>query len=87
MFGKPLISCEIATGTTYVNRDGVSGLTVPPADPSALREAMGRLWNDDNLASNLGLGARKRYEELFTAGKMAKSYAGLYRELLRQTRK
>ena len=32
MFGKPLISSEIGTGTTYINIDGKTGVVVPPSD-------------------------------------------------------
>ena len=45
MYGKPLISSEIGTGTTYINIDKETGLVVPPSDPIALREAMDFLWN------------------------------------------
>ena len=30
LFGKPMITCEIGTGTSFVNQDGVTGWTVPP---------------------------------------------------------
>lgn len=33
MFGKPMISTEIGTGTSYVNVDGETGLVVPASDP------------------------------------------------------
>lgn len=82
MFAKPLISCEMGSGTTFVNLDGESGLAVAPADPAALRGALLKLWEDPLLAARLGAGARRRYEELFTADKMAAVYADLYRELL-----
>ena len=51
MFGKPLISTEIGTGTSYVNVDGETGLIVRPSDPLALRAGMQRLWDDDALAT------------------------------------
>jgi rhamnosyl/mannosyltransferase len=35
--GKPMISCEIDSGTSYINQDGETGLVVPPANPAALR--------------------------------------------------
>ncbi len=41
--GRPMISCEIGTGTSFVNRDGETGLVVAPADPAALADAMRRL--------------------------------------------
>ncbi|MDR1920920.1 MAG: glycosyltransferase, partial [Candidatus Adiutrix sp.] len=82
MFGKPLICCEIEAGGTFVNIDGETGLTVPPADPAALRRALDRLWDDPELAARLGAGAARRYEDLFTAEKMAAAYAEIYRGLI-----
>ena len=81
MFGKPLISCEIGTGTTYVNADGETGIVVPPANAKALREAMLQLDEDDMLADRLGKAARARYERFFTGSLMGECYAQLYKKL------
>lgn len=83
MVGKPMISTEIGTGTSYINLNGETGLTVPPRDPTALAEVMQKLWDDPALATQYGQQATQRYEALFTADKMAAGYAALYRELLR----
>jgi len=82
MYGKPLISSEIGTGTTYINIDGETGMVVPPSDPGALREAMDYLWNNPVVAKKMGERAEERYWDLFTADKMAKSYVDLYQSLL-----
>lgn len=82
MYGKPLISSEIGTGTTYINIDNETGLVVPPSNPTALRAAMLTLWNNPQFASHLGASARARYEQLFTVDKMVKRYAELYRSVL-----
>ena len=82
MLGRPMISCEIGTGTTYVNRDGETGLVVAPGEAAPLAEAMNTLAGDGALAERLGAGARARYESLFTGVAMGKRYAALYRELL-----
>ena len=82
MHSKPMISCEIGTGTSYVNLDGVTGLTVPPENSAALRAAMLQLLNDPPKARAMGLAARRRYEENFTGQCMAASYLRLYQELL-----
>ena len=42
MCGKPMISCELGTGTSYVNKAGETGLVVPPSDPARLAEAINR---------------------------------------------
>lgn len=82
MYSKPMISCEIGTGTSYVNLNEVTGLTVPPEDPAALQAAMRRLVNDPAQACAMGLAARQRYEENFTGRRMASAYRELYQELL-----
>jgi rhamnosyl/mannosyltransferase len=82
MFGKPMISSEIGTGTTYINVDRQTGLVVPPSDPDALRAAMRTLWDDPQLAQEMGRRAEARYWQLFTAEQMADDYASLYQELM-----
>ncbi|WP_444921878.1 glycosyltransferase [Microbulbifer sp. CnH-101-G] len=82
MNSKPLISCEIGTGTSFVNQDGETGYVVRPADPIALREAMENLWSDSVKAEEMGRAGRCRYERLFTADKMAEAHHQLYREVL-----
>jgi rhamnosyl/mannosyltransferase len=79
--GRPMISCEIGTGTSYVNVGGVTGLVVPPADPHQLAQAMQTLWTDPQLCQELGAAARHRYQTLFTADKMGAAYFELYRRL------
>lgn len=83
MFGKPLISCEIGTGTTFINIDHKTGLVTPPSDPKALANAMTWLWDHPETANKMGQNARARYEALFTAKKMARSYFDLYQKLLK----
>jgi rhamnosyl/mannosyltransferase len=82
MFGKPMISSEIGTGTTYINIDQETGLVVPPSDANAFRAAMRTLWDDPGLAHAMGRRAQARYRELFTSEQMATSYTELYRELM-----
>jgi rhamnosyl/mannosyltransferase len=82
MFGKPMISSEIGTGTTYINIDRQTGLVVPPSDPDALRVAMRTLWDDPQLAKEMGSRAEARYWQLFTAEQMADDYVSLYQELV-----
>ncbi|AVH34842.1 glycosyl transferase family 1 (plasmid) [Pseudomonas monteilii] len=82
MYGKPMISCEIGTGTTFVNIDGETGLAVPPENPPALREAMRRLWDEPGLAARFGAQARARFEKVFTAERMCAATVQVYKELL-----
>ncbi|SMB22464.1 Glycosyltransferase [Sterolibacterium denitrificans] len=82
MFGKPMISCEIGSGTSYINIDGETGRVVPPGDPAAFRQAMDFLWQHPAEAAAMGHRAAARYEALFTAERMSAGYLALYRELL-----
>ena len=81
MYGKPMISSEIGTGTTYINIDQDTGQVVPPDDAQAFGAAMRTLWENPELAAAMGRRAEARYWELFTAERMADNYHALYREL------
>ncbi|CDG46875.1 glycosyltransferase family 4 protein [Serratia symbiotica] len=82
MYGKPLISSEIGTGTTYINIDQETGIVVPPSNPQALRAAMDTLWQDPEQAQRYGENAAKRFQTLFTSERMAESYIELYHQLI-----
>lgn len=82
MFGKPIISADINTGSSYVNINGETGITVPPADSQALAEAMKRLYNSPEIAVSYGIKARLRYENEFSNERYAESYTELYKQLL-----
>lgn len=79
MYGKPMISSEIGTGTTFINIAGETGLVVPPNDADALRSAMQHLWSHPQEAAAMGRRAEARYWQLFTAEHMAERYVALYR--------
>ncbi|EYS85171.1 glycosyl transferase family 1 [Cupriavidus sp. SK-4] len=83
MFGKPLVSSEIGTGSSYVNVHGHTGLVVPPSDPQALRSALERLNQDAALAATLGRNASARFAEKFSASVMRTRYRALYESVLR----
>lgn len=82
MYGKPMISCEIGTGTSYINAHGETGLVVPPAEAGAFRAAMDQLWQDPAQARTMGEAALARYQQHFTAEQMGERYHQLYAELL-----
>lgn len=82
MHGKPMISCEIGTGTTFANIHELTGLAVPPANPAALRDAMQRFWRHPEQVTQMGLNARRRFEQLFTSERMCSAMTQLYWGLL-----
>lgn len=84
MFGKPLISCEIGTGTSYINIDKYTGMVVPPENTLLLRGAMNQLWDNPQLAMIYGNNAYERFNRIFTSVEMSKNYFLLYKSLLPQ---
>ncbi|NKB46687.1 MAG: glycosyltransferase [Legionellales bacterium] len=82
LFGKPLISTDVGTGTSFVNQQGRTGLVIPPADPNALRQAMQQLMDDQRLYTQLQAGAKAHYQRHFTSTVMAQQYVRLYQTLL-----
>ncbi len=81
MFGRPLISCEIGTGTSFVNAHDETGFVTAPESPEELERAMNALLADDSMAAQMGSAARARYERLFSGPALGRAYAELYREM------
>jgi len=84
MFAKPLITTEIGSGMSYINRHQVTGLVIPPNDAAALRGAMDILYNQPSTAEQMGMQALQRYQELFTGAAMGASYSTLYKQISRE---
>lgn len=81
-YGKPMISCEIGTGTSYINIHQKTGLVIPPGQVAALRDAMQWLRDHPTQATEWGNNAKQRAISLFSQKEQAKAYNNLYRELL-----
>lgn len=81
MRGRPMISSEIGTGTSFVNIHGETGLVVPAGDASAFRRAMETLLNDANLAATMGQRARQRFLAHFQAEDAGRAYLAEYERL------
>ena len=86
MFGKPMISCEINTGTSFVNKHFKTGLVVPSGSPTDLANAMNTLLEDVSVAEGFGQAARLSYEKNFSGPVLGEAYARLYREVLENKR-
>ena len=84
IFVKPMISCEIGTGTSYVNIDGETGFVVSPSSPIELHLAMKFLWKHPKVSRKMAQNALERYKELFTAKRMTERYITLYSEILKK---
>jgi len=80
--GTPVVCTELGTGTSWVNRDGETGLVVPSCDPDALASAIARLLEDEDLRRSMGARAALRAQEEFSAAVMIDRVLALYTELL-----
>ncbi|HEX6748117.1 MAG TPA: glycosyltransferase [Longimicrobium sp.] len=77
--GLPVVNTALDTGVPFVSPDGVSGLTVAPADVDALADALNRLLGDAALRGRLGRGGRERVAGELSAATMARRTLELYR--------
>jgi rhamnosyl/mannosyltransferase len=82
MFGKPMVTCEIGTGTSFINQHMETGFVVSPETPRELAEAINTLLADDELAKRYGRAARQRYQARFSGSALGQAYAQLYRDVL-----
>ena len=85
MFSKPMVCCEVGSGTSYVNLDGVTGIVVPPETPHALAAACNGILENPEMARAMGTAARKRYETLFSGEALGGAYSNLYRKVCGKT--
>lgn len=81
MFSKAMITCDIGTGTSYINIHEETGLVIPPSDAINLSCAMQTLWNNEGKTKKYGANARARFDALFTAEKMTNEYLNLYQKI------
>jgi rhamnosyl/mannosyltransferase len=80
--GKPLVSTELGTGTSFVNRHGETGLVVPANDPERLADAILRLLASPGERERMGRAGRARVEAEFTLAIMADRIDAIYEDVL-----
>lgn len=79
--GVPVVATRVG-GNPEVVEDGVSGLLVPPRDSAALAAAIGRILEDEQLASALGQAGMRRVSELFSIESSVHQTEHLYERLV-----
>jgi glycosyltransferase involved in cell wall biosynthesis len=79
---KPVVSTDLPTGVRSVNRQGVTGLVVPPGEPDALAGALNTLVSNPSLRAEFGSAARRRVEREFGADQMVAKTLEVYHEVL-----
>lgn len=82
---RPVVA-SAAGGNPELVVDGESGLLVPPRDPAAVAESLGRLLSEPALAARLARGGRERVVEGFSAERRLDRIEELYATLLNRRR-
>lgn len=84
--GKPVVSTELGTGTSFVNQNGITGLVVPPKNSAELAAAVNDLLENDSLRRTMGNHARARILSEFTEAQMITKTINCYTEILSSKR-
>ena len=79
--GRPVVSTDVG-GVAAVVAHGESGLVIPVDRGEALTGALRDLAANPVLVDAMGRASRRRWEEQFTAERMADRYDALLREAL-----
>jgi len=82
--GKPVVSTLLPSGVPWVNRDGETGIVVPPGDVPALRTALRGLLSDHPRRLSMGENGRRRVAAEFTIPRMISRTTALYDDILKQ---
>jgi glycosyltransferase involved in cell wall biosynthesis len=80
--GKPVISTELGTGTSFVNIDRQTGIIVKPTDIESLSNAINYLINNPDKRKSFGLSGESRVKKMFSAESMVDSTLLLYEEVI-----
>ncbi len=79
--GLPVVASNVG-GLLDIIRPEENGLLVPPSDPGALAEAIGRLLDEPETAAALGRRGLKDFERRFTSAAMARGYLEVYQKVI-----
>lgn len=75
--GLPIVASAVG-GLLELVRDGYNGVLVPPANPTALAEALEQLLSDEPLRSRLGAEARRHVTTRYSFQRMVAAIDALY---------
>ncbi|HET91538.1 MAG TPA: glycosyltransferase [Chloroflexi bacterium] len=81
-YAKPVIGCR-SGGVPEVIEDGVTGLLVEPQAPAALAEAIISTLRSPQMLREMGMAGRQRLLDQFTYLEMARRFARVYRQVIR----
>ncbi len=78
-FGRPVVATAVG-GLPDVVEDGRSGFLVPPANPEALGEALGKIISSPALAQEMGAYARHLSQTRFAWGPIGAQIIAIYQQ-------
>lgn len=84
--GKPVINTSLDSGVPTVSLHNLTGLTVPPADETALAGAINLLLGDEPLRRKLGEAAGLRARQEFDLTQMTQRTMCLYQRIVCRNR-
>lgn len=76
--GVPVVSTELGTGTSWVNKHRSTGLVVQPGDAVVLAGAITTLLRDEDKRRQMGVAAAQRVREHFTKKNMLEGLRSVY---------
>ena len=79
--GKPVVATSVG-GVPFLVKDEENGIIVKPKSWKQLFTAISRLLEDTALATRMGRAGRRRAEEFFNWGKVAKMIEKIYEEIV-----
>lgn len=79
-YQRPVVATAVG-GTPELVEDGVTGLLVPPGDPTALALAISRVLADPQMAASMGARGRQMAERRFAWREIARLTEDLYLRL------
>ncbi len=80
--GRPLVTTELGTGTSWVNQDGVTGLVVPPRDAEALARAIQQMLSNESRRREMGARAQARARSEFDLPVLVDRVLAVYEDVL-----
>ncbi len=80
--GVPVVNTRLRSGVPFVSLDKVTGLTVPPANPRALAEAINSLLADPRRRAIMGAAGKRRVAEEFSLEVMTQRTLALYSQVM-----
>jgi glycosyltransferase involved in cell wall biosynthesis len=78
--GRPLISTEVGTGTSFINQDGITGFVIEPKNSKILSEKINAILENEKLKEKFSQNSLRRAQEFSKENfveKLSKELRGL----------